>query len=115
MQDLPPYQTHRFKEKYAPYCLTAITWNEGERIRAQIERMAFWGDKVDVVIIDGGSNDGSLEFNHLRDHRVTALVTVGASGLGTAIRAAIAFSLAENYQGLITIDGNSIWSFAQEL
>jgi len=106
MPDVPTYQIRRFKEKSASYCLTAIVWNEGERIRAQIERMASWAELVDVVIIDGGSDDGSLENVHLQNHRTTALVTVDEPGLGTAVRAAIAFSLAENYQGLITIDGN---------
>ena len=106
MANVPRYEVERFQMKSSDYCLVAIVWNEGERIKNQIVRMAEWSALVDLVIVDGGSSDGSLEEEHLRNNQITALAEVGERGLGTAIRAAIDFALKEGYDGLVTVDGN---------
>jgi len=104
--DIPPSELQKFRDKSSNYCLAVIVWNEGERIRRQIERMAKWVDLVDLVIVDGGSDDGSLKDGHIKENLVSALVTVHERGLGTGVRAAIAYASEEGYQGLITMDGN---------
>lgn len=106
MPDVPLTITKRFRRKSLDYCLVAIVWNEGDRIRKQIERMSAWSTQVDLIIVDGGSDDGSLEEGHLHENALTALVTVKERGLGTGVRAAIAYALDEGYRGLITVDGN---------
>lgn len=104
--DVPHFEIERFQEKLSDYCFVAIVWNEGDRIRRQIEEMSKWAQEVDVVVVDGGSDDGSLEESHLTKNQVSALVTVKERGLGTGVRAAISYALDQGYQGLITVDGN---------
>jgi glycosyltransferase involved in cell wall biosynthesis len=104
--DIPSFKIERYRQKSSDYCLVAIVWNEGNRIRNQVERMATWSSEVDLIIVDGGSDDGSLEENHLRQHEITTLVTVRERGLGTGVRAAMAHAFDEGYQGLVTVDGN---------
>lgn len=106
MTEIPPFEVQRYRDRSSEFCLLAIVWNEGERIRSQIERMAKWADEIDLVVVDGGSDDASLECSHLCQNSFTALVQVGERGLGTGVRAAIAYALAEGYAGLISIDGN---------
>jgi dolichol-phosphate mannosyltransferase len=106
VSDVPHFVIERYREKSSDYCLIAIVWNEGDRIRRQIERMAAWSSEVDLIIVDGGSDDGSLEKDHLFDHGISALVSVNERGLGTGVRAAISYALEDGYLGLITVDGN---------
>lgn len=81
--------------------------DEGERIRAQLARIAALAPGVDVVVADGGSTDGALEADFLRAQGVRALLTrTGPGKLGAQLRIAYAFALREGYEGIVTIDGN---------
>jgi len=37
------------------YCIAIFVINEGDRLRAQLTKMAPYADLVDIVIADGGS------------------------------------------------------------
>ena len=81
--------------------------NEGDRIRAQLARLAAAAPPVDVVIADGGSTDGSLDLDTL--HRLgvrTLLVKTGPGRLSAQLRMAYAWCLDEHYEGIVTMDGN---------
>lgn len=104
--ELPRHSVSEFSPKGCRYCLLIVVYNEGERIRRQIERTKPFQDYVDVIIADGESTDGSLIEDELRENGVRALLRTPERGLCTATRLALAYGLAEGYEGLITVDGN---------
>ena len=60
-----------------------------------------------IIIIDGGSTDGSLESDWLKSVGVRGLlVKTGAGRLSAQLRCAYAFALDQGYEGVVTIDGN---------
>jgi glycosyltransferase involved in cell wall biosynthesis len=62
---------------------------------------------VDIIIIDGGSNDCSLELEQLQKMGVRGLlVKTGSGKLSAQLRCAYAFALDQGYEGIVTIDGN---------
>ncbi len=106
--EVPDYQVERICEKARRYCVCIFVLNEGEKIRSQLAAMVPWSSCVDIIIADGGSTDGSLDFNYLAEHSVTTLLTkTGIGRLSAQMRMALAFSLIEGYEGIITIDGNN--------
>jgi glycosyltransferase involved in cell wall biosynthesis len=83
--------------------------NEGERIARLLARMSKLdvACRADILIIDGGSRDGSLEPPLLGEHSVRGLlVKTGPGKLSAQLRCAYAFALSEGYDHLVTIDGN---------
>ena len=82
--------------------------NEGERIKAQLARMAPIARSVDIILADGGSTDGSMAEAGLRSCGVRALlVKTGPGRLSAQMRMALAYALDEGYKGVILIDGNN--------
>jgi len=64
-------------------------------------------DRVDVVVADGGSTDGSTAEAELAPRGVRALlVKTGPGKLSAQMRMAMDWAMDEGYDGLITIDGN---------
>jgi dolichol-phosphate mannosyltransferase len=95
--------------KQHPYCVVIPVINEGERIKSLLKRME--SDCIpliaDVIIVDGGSTDGSLELDELKKVGVRGLVVKkGAGKLSAQLRCAYAFALDQGYEGIVTIDGN---------
>lgn len=81
--------------------------NEGERIRGQLRSIAAAAPRVDVVIADGGSSDGSLDPAFLKEVGVHALLVKRDTGrLGAQLRMAYAWCLDQGYTGIVTMDGN---------
>jgi dolichol-phosphate mannosyltransferase len=81
--------------------------NEGDRIRAQLQRIALAKLPVDVVVADGGSTDGSVELSFLEATGVRCLLTkLGDGKLSAQLRMAYAWCLDQGYEGIVTIDGN---------
>ncbi|WP_431274087.1 glycosyltransferase family 2 protein [Variovorax ureilyticus] len=91
-------------------CVVIPVINEGERIQALMGRMAAQSISsiADIIIVDGGSTDGSLEHAALQANGVRGLlVKRGAGKLSAQLRCAYAFALIEGYEAVITIDGNN--------
>lgn len=91
------------------YCVVIPVINEGSRIRHLLERMADQKIAViaDIIIVDGGSTDGSLDLSMLRDYGVQGLlVKTGLGKLSAQLRCAYAFALDHGYGGIVSIDGN---------
>jgi glycosyltransferase involved in cell wall biosynthesis len=104
---VPAHERFVFSPKQHRYCVAVFVINEGERVRAQLRGMASLADRIDIVVADGGSTDGSLALDSLGDFRLRALlVKRGPGKLSAQMRMAIAFALEEGYDGLVVIDGN---------
>lgn len=91
------------------YCVVIPVLNEGERIRSLLQRMAALrlAQLADIIIVDGGSRDGSLEYGPLQALGVhTLLRKTGPGRLSAQLRCAYAYALRAGYTGIVTIDGN---------
>lgn len=92
-----------------PYCVVIPVINEGPRIMNLLSRMQTIdvGSQADIVIVDGGSSDGSVELQTLKRRGVRGLlVKTGPGKLSAQLRCAYAFALDQGYRGIVTIDGN---------
>lgn len=97
-------------KKNRPYCVIIPVINEGQRITDLLRRMQLLNTKdlADLIIVDGGSTDGSLEINKLQQFGVRCLIIkTGHGKLSAQLRCAYAFALEQGYIGIITIDGNN--------
>ncbi|MBC7489318.1 MAG: glycosyltransferase family 2 protein [Glaciimonas sp.] len=106
---VPTFETPLWLGKRHPWCVVIPVINEGERIKNLLLRMAVLkiDDTVDIIIIDGGSNDGSLELEPLQQMGVRGLLLKTDPGkLSAQLRCAYAFALDQGYEGIVTIDGN---------
>lgn len=104
---VPSFEPALYGEKAHKYALVIPVINEGERIRGQLARIKDANLRVDVIVADGGSNDGSLDAEFVRAVGVRAVLTkTGPGKLSAQLRMAYAWCLREGYAGIVTIDGN---------
>jgi glycosyltransferase involved in cell wall biosynthesis len=104
---VPAYEKHVFTERRNRYCVAIFVINEGERVRAQLRAMAPLADRIDIVVADGGSSDGSLALDTLAEFKLRALlIKRGPGKLSAQMRMAISFALDEGYDGIVVVDGN---------
>lgn len=107
---VPAYDTSFWIGPRHPWCVVIPVINEGKRLGTLLDRMATLEIEslADILIIDGGSNDGSLDADALRGQSVRGfLVKTGPGKLSAQLRCAYAFALEQGYVGIITIDGNN--------
>ncbi len=91
------------------WCVVVPVINEGPRIASLVAKLCARdiASIADIVIVDGGSTDGSLDNERLRGQGVRGLlVKVGPGKLSAQLRCAYAFALDHGYEGIISIDGN---------
>lgn len=106
---VPEYRRLLWSQRDRPYALVIPVINEGQRIRNMLVRMRELGVPalMDIVIVDGGSTDDSLDLDFLVEQGVKGLLLkTGAGKLSAQLRCAYAFCLEQGYGGIITIDGN---------
>lgn len=106
---VPAFRAEPLFERRSRHVIIIPVINEGERIQRQLRDMAALGipQKIDTVVVDGGSTDGSLEKSFLNEIGVRALLTkTGPGKLSAQLRSGYAWALLEGYEGIITIDGN---------
>jgi glycosyltransferase involved in cell wall biosynthesis len=107
---VPTMEVPLWLGKQHSYCVVIPVINEGERIRSLLERMAanHIPSIADIVIVDGGSTDGSIEMDALKQAGVRGIVVKKGTGkLSAQLRCAYAFALDQGYEGIVTIDGNN--------
>ena len=106
---LPSYEIALWQGRNNPYCVVIPVINEGGRIQNLLDRMRNENISgiADIIIVDAGSTDDSLEITTLKDLRVQGLlVKTGKGKLSSQLRCAYAFALDNGYDGIVTIDGN---------
>jgi len=104
---IPSYLESIYGPVRSKYVLVIPVINEGERIRAQLQRISDANLAVDVVVADGGSTDGSLDAEFMQKLSVRAVLTKTAPGkLSAQLRIAYSWCLRQGYLGIVTIDGN---------
>jgi len=106
---VPSFDVALWQGRQQPWCIVIPVINEGPRIKNLLERMKSLAiaEQADIIIIDGGSKDGSLELATLKTAGVRGLlVKTGPGKLSAQLRCAYAFALDEGYEGIVTIDGN---------
>jgi glycosyltransferase involved in cell wall biosynthesis len=105
---VPDFELVEWGERRSSFALCVFVLNEGERIRAQLERMQPLAKQVDILLADGGSTDGAVAPDVLRRHGVHALLTKRGPGkLSAQMRMALAYALERGYEGVVVIDGNN--------
>lgn len=107
--EVPTFETPLWLGRKHRWCVVIPVINEGNRIRSLLAQMAKAqiASIADIIIVDGGSTDGSLELQYLQEQGVSGLlVKTGPGKLSSQLRCAYAFALDQGYQGIVSIDGN---------
>lgn len=103
----PDFEVMELRKKKNKYCVFVFVINEGEKVQKQLKKMKKYSDKIDLMVADGGSTDGSLEKSFLKTVDVRALLTKKGPGkLSAQMRMAFAYALHEGYDGVVVVDGN---------
>jgi dolichol-phosphate mannosyltransferase len=106
---VPAFDTVFWLGRRHAYCVVIPVINEGLRIAHLLERMAAKKipEVADVLIVDDGSTDASLNSAMLQARGVRGLIVkTGVGKLGAQLRCAYSFALDQGYDGIVTIDGN---------
>lgn len=105
--ELPEFVEAVYAVKHHAHALVIPVINEGDRIRDQLLRIRNANLAVDVIVADGGSTDGSLDADFVYPLGVRAVLTKKGPGkLSAQLRMAYAWCIRQDYQGIVTIDGN---------
>lgn len=106
---VPAYETDFWRGRRYSRCVIIPVINEGSRIESLLHRMQGLGvpDIADIILVDGGSTDGSLAHDMLQSLNVGGLLRkTGPGRLSAQLRCAYAFALDNGYVHIVTIDGN---------
>ena len=106
---IPEFEQKIFFERKNKYCLLIPLFNEGERYFNQVKKMTknkvF--EKVDVVICDAGSTDGTTDPSYLEKTGHRALLTRKGKGrYSTDLKMGYSWAIEQGYCVFITVDGN---------
>ena len=88
---VPKFEAPLSMARRHPWCVVIPVINEGDRIRHLLERISAnqVSSIADIIIVDGGSTDGSLDLDFLKSHDVSALlVKTDAGKLSAQLRCA---------------------------
>lgn len=106
--ELPTFRCEFWTQKRSEFMVLIPVINEGERILKQLAGMRAAELNLDILVVDGGSVDGSTERERLqREFGIAGLlVKTGPGKLSAQLRLGMAWALSRGYAGVITIDGN---------
>ena len=104
---IPRFALSEFFEKQSRTALVIPVINEGDRLIRLLEKIKNADNLIDVIVADGGSHDGSTNFEVLHQLGVRSLLTIDELGkLSSQLRMAFHYCLEQGYEHVITIDGN---------
>lgn len=109
-QGVPGFECREYMEKSNDYAVLIPVINEGDRIIRELKRAYKYkiSGHADIVICDGGSEDGSMEESILKRLKVNTLLIKRDTGKqGAQLRMGIWWAMQRGYKGIITIDGNN--------
>ena len=109
-KEVPQYSIIFEKSRSKDFCLVIPVINEGDRILSLLTKIHSLNihQLLDVIIVDGGSTDGSMELLRLKSLGVhSLLLKQGAGKLSAQLRCAYDYALNAGYEGIVTIDGNN--------
>jgi dolichol-phosphate mannosyltransferase len=107
-KQVPKYSTKIFAPKKNNTALVIPIINEGERILLQLKKINSVEPNVDIIIADGGSTDGALESILEEKIQICAFLEKKDKGkLSAQLRMAFDYCLEEDYENVITMDGNN--------
>jgi dolichol-phosphate mannosyltransferase len=105
---VPAHRIQEFRPRATRFALCVFLINEGDRIRNQLRQMQQWANQIDIVIADGGSTDGAVMPDFLRERQVRTLLTkTGPGRLSAQMRMGFSYVLRQGYEGVVIIDGNN--------
>ena len=105
---VPEFTFTEWGERRTSFALCVFVLNEGERFRAQLERMESLRSQIDIIVADGGSSDTSTDPDFLAGRGVRALlIKHGPGRLSAQMRMALAYALERGYEGVVVMDGNN--------
>lgn len=105
---VPQYHLKEFTPKAHDYCVCIPVINEGTKIQKQLAKLKELSNQIDIIILDGGSTDGSLNEHVLLENHVRSLLTKQDKGkLSAQLRMGFAYAIEQGYKGIITVDGNN--------
>lgn len=89
------------------YAWVVVERNEGVRLINQLQKMCRYHQGLDIVVVDGNSNDdthasllgGSIDIS-------TLIISKAGLGFSTDLQIGLIFAAKEGYSGVITSDGN---------
>ena len=85
------------------------TYNEAESIEEVVERTLAVDPRVDVLVVDDGSPDGTAKLVATlasQEPRLHLMVREGKQGLGAAYRAGFAWGLERGYDAMVEMDAD---------
>jgi glycosyltransferase involved in cell wall biosynthesis len=105
---VPAYRVTELRPRASRYGVAVFVIDEGRKLLDQLSRMRDLAERVDVLVADGGSTDGSTSRENLEPRRVRALLTkTGPGRLGAQMRMAFDYMLRDGYDGVVSMDGNN--------
>src|SRR5271155_1381952 len=100
--EVPSYSQAEFEPRRSAFCVGIPVINEGQKLLAQLGRMASVCASTDVIIGDGGSTDGSTAESVLRPLGVRTLLTkTGPGRLSAQMRMLFAYAIQQGYEGIV--------------
>jgi dolichol-phosphate mannosyltransferase len=84
--------------------VSTFAFNEGLKIQATVERILA-ATSEDVLVMDDGSKDGSIEKLHF--HAVRILSNVRNQGIGASMKRVFQYALDHGYEVLVVMAGNN--------
>jgi glycosyltransferase involved in cell wall biosynthesis len=94
---------------FANFAILIPCLNEGERlIKTVTELETEYGDKFDLILIDGGSSDGSIEKILIMPLKILQSVLITNIGKGLSSDLYAGFNeVVDKYEYILTLDGNN--------
>lgn len=106
-QRVPEYRVDWQAPRARRWAICVFVINEGEKVRKQLRAMKAYSGLIDLVVADGGSSDGSLDPELMKECGAAALlVKTGAGKLSAQMRMAFDHCMNSGYDGVVVIDGN---------